>query len=117
MVADVVRRIAVRDLPHQLATIEVDGREDSVRRLGDRESLYCEAAAAGRRRIGGRAGRGRRCCRRRRPGRRIRGAAVAWTEHLAELLTAETRNVADIRESRWRLDERSRRRRVARLRV
>ena len=41
-------RVAVRHLPHQLAAVEIDGREHAVRRLHDRQSLDVQTAAGAR---------------------------------------------------------------------
>src|SRR5688572_20591557 len=39
MIADVVRRFAVCDLPEQLALVQIDGADTAVRRLDQREPL------------------------------------------------------------------------------
>ena len=49
MVAHVVRRVAVRHLPDDLAAIEIDRGDRSVRRLEDRQAVDGEPAAASRR--------------------------------------------------------------------
>ena len=51
MIAHVVRRVAVRHLPHQLAAIEIDRGEHAVRRLHDRQPLHGQAALAAGRRV------------------------------------------------------------------
>ena len=124
MIADVVRRVAVRHLPQQLAAIEVDRREHAVRRLHDRaaparsvrrpEAQQVDRRCAGRRR--GRRRRrcsGRRCrCRRgfglRDGARRIGGAAVAGPEHFDERLAGDAAHVADVGEARRRRHQRVR---------
>src|SRR5262249_14650531 len=56
MITNLVRRVAMRHLPHQVATIQIECREDAVRRLHDRQALHIESAAtaARGRRTGGR---------------------------------------------------------------
>src|SRR5206468_812804 len=51
VIADVVGRVAVRDLPEDLAAIEVHGGDRAVRRLQDGDAVDGEAAgtASGRR--------------------------------------------------------------------
>src|SRR5436309_2221031 len=46
VIADVVGRVAVRHLPHQLALVEVHGGYDTVRRLDDRQPLRTRPAEA-----------------------------------------------------------------------
>ena len=46
MIPDVVRRVAVRDLPEDLALVQADGADAAVGRLHDRQALNREAAAA-----------------------------------------------------------------------
>src|SRR6266550_2956804 len=61
MIANRVRRVTMRHLPHELAAIEVDCGEHSVRRLDERETLNRQAAATA---AGGRRGAACRGCRR-----------------------------------------------------
>ena len=46
MVPDVVGRFTMRDLPQDLAPVEIDGADLSVRRLHDRQSPDVEVGAA-----------------------------------------------------------------------
>src|SRR2546427_9633429 len=46
MVANVIRRIAMRHLKQELATIEIDGREDPIRRVDDGYPFDIQAATA-----------------------------------------------------------------------
>src|SRR2546427_13269216 len=46
MVANVIRRIAMRHLKQELATIEIDGREDSIRRFDAGYPFDIQAATA-----------------------------------------------------------------------
>ena len=39
MIPDVVRRLAVRDLPHDLALVQIDRRDAAIRRLDQRQAL------------------------------------------------------------------------------
>src|SRR6185436_13601251 len=61
MILDVVWRLAVRDVPENLALVQIDRADPRVRRLQQRQSLGGQPAAAfptgGRRRGGGRGGR------------------------------------------------------------
>ena len=101
MIAHAVRRVAVRHLPQQFAAIELDGGEHAVRRLHDRQPLHREPAGRKFRRAlppfrkpwlstaaAGAPAPLRRLCDR---ARRIRCAAVAWSEHFDERLAATPR--------------------------
>src|SRR5262245_50711072 len=46
VVPDVVGRVAVRDLPDDLAFVEADGADAAVRRLCNRQALHIEPTAA-----------------------------------------------------------------------
>src|SRR5207244_2442820 len=46
MIFDVVRSLAMGDLPAEFAFLQVDGRDRSVGRLDQRQALYGEAGAA-----------------------------------------------------------------------
>ena len=46
MILDVVRRLAVRDLPDELALVQIERRDAAVRRLDERQTLHGQAAAA-----------------------------------------------------------------------
>src|SRR5206468_6966829 len=126
MVADHVRRVSVRDLPHEVAAIEVDRVEHAVRRLEERQTLYlqAEAATAACWRRTGRAG--RRCSRAASAGSRARGRSRAWRSASTPLrrvgrapeagafpfhewLTGRSRDVANVREPCRRFDEADRR--------
>src|SRR4030095_4787748 len=80
MIADIVRRVAVRSLPEQFAAIEIDGGNQAVRRFHERQPLHVQ------RRNLGRPGRGWR-----RPGQilarpvtGVGGAALPWSARLTE---------------------------------
>ena len=45
MIADVVRRFAVRDLPEDFAFIQIDRADASIRRLRQRQALNRQSAA------------------------------------------------------------------------
>ena len=45
VIADVVRRLAVRDLPGEIAFVEIDRRDAAVRRLEQRKALDVRPAA------------------------------------------------------------------------
>ena len=107
MIADVVGRLAVRHLPDHLASIEVDRRQQSVRRLHERQPID-------EHRIAGRSG-GRRVARggcRAAPAsaalgrwswrlcpalRRVGGAAEARAFALDERLAGRSHDVSDVR--------------------
>src|SRR5438067_12929783 len=46
MVADIVRRLAVRDVPEDLAFVEIDGADARIWRFQQRQSLHSQPAAA-----------------------------------------------------------------------
>jgi len=46
MIADGVRRLAVRDLPEDLTLVEADCRDGSVRRLDERQALHLQTSGA-----------------------------------------------------------------------
>src|SRR5260221_5290369 len=46
MITNVVRRVAVRDLPEDFSLIQTDRRDAAVRRLRDRQALNRQSAAA-----------------------------------------------------------------------
>ena len=46
IVADVVRCFAVRDLPEDLALVQIDGGDASVGRLAERQAVHAEVAAS-----------------------------------------------------------------------
>ena len=133
VIADRVRRVAVRHLPHQLAVVEIDRGEHAVRRLDERQTLHGQAAAAAacrrrrrrRRRAAPRRGAAAAARRRVRRGRaaaaalrRVGRAAEARAFALDERLPRGARDVADVGEPGRRLDQADRRDRViARLRV
>ena len=103
VVSDVIRRVAVRHLPDNLATIKIDRSESAVRRLHHRQSLDAEGDPGRRWRRG-------RFRRRLRWGtRRIGGAAVARTHDFRERPSSDALDITDIGESRRRCHERSRR--------
>ena len=105
---------AVRHLPDHLAAIEIDGRQQPVRRLDEREALYHE-------RIGRCSGSRGTASRRRATGcgsgdrhrtslRRIGGAAEAGPFPLDERLAGRAHHIAQIRtELLRRLDQTNRR--------
>ena len=120
MIADVVRRVAVRHLPGDLAAIQVDRRDGAVRRLENRQALdervrppqrpppRGRRAAPQPRRGATPAARGSRRLRLRLRdrARRISGAAVARSEHFDERPAGDARHVADVREVRRRRHDR-----------
>ena len=134
MTANAVGRLAMRYLPQQIASIEVDRRKDSVWRLQDRQSLHRESSRI----TAGRGGRWRcgcgSCRRRRRCGlrcgfglrdgsRRVSRAAVTRPEHFDKRLPGNPSNISDVRKSlgwrheRVRVDSGVRRGRICDVRL
>src|SRR5262245_2862413 len=105
MIANRVGGVAMRNLPDDLAAIEVHRADGSVRWFEDRQSFDREATAAGatngRRRRGRVRGRSALCFDLRDRARRVGRAAVARPDHLAELPTSDARHIANVREAGW----------------
>ena len=92
VVADVVRRVAVRRLPQQVAAIEIDSGDQPVRRLDERQPLHVERRNLRRAWRGWR--RSRQILARAIAG--VGGAAIAWSPGFAERLPLHAAQVADI---------------------
>src|SRR5262245_62271696 len=109
MIPNVVRRIARRRLPHDLAAVEIDRGHHPVRRFVNWQSLNGEAYVG----CGGIAATARALSRRLEIRRRERFSravcrtAIARSKNLAERSAGQARHVANIRESLRGLDERS----------
>src|SRR6266850_4334993 len=110
MISDNVRRVAMCHAPHDLAAIQIDCRQRAIRWFHNGQPLNIQARGSPRRsRLRGRIG----CCRWRSLVLRSLGsaaisrAAVARAEYNAELFTADSFDVTNIRETGRRSDERS----------
>src|SRR5581483_11370693 len=103
------------DLPRDLTLVEIDGREEPIRRFEERQALHkrstATAFAATRRGSSGCAGRGWCSWSGAPPGflREISGAAETRPLAHTERLAGPAQHVFDIRESFGRLDQPDRR--------
>ena len=118
MILDVVRRLAVRDLPHEIALVHVERGDAPVRRLDERQPLHVERrrAAAFRRRRRLVDGDRRRHAGRSRiaPGRRAAGSSASGRRRRIRIARGarEVREVAPAAVVLHQPQRRRRRRRV-----
>src|SRR5262249_48044865 len=97
MISYQIRRVTVRHLPDQVAFVEIDCRQQPVRRLENRETLYKGASLGGASRSARRRGCGCLGCPSASARLRVIGsAAVTWTFAYSKRLSCSPRNVPDI---------------------
>src|SRR5262249_17360367 len=98
MISYQVGRVTVRHLPDQVAFVEIDCRQQPVRRLENRETLYKGASLGGASRSARRRGCGRLGCPSASARLRVIGsAAVTRTFAYSKRLTGSSGNVLDVR--------------------